>query len=90
MKVLVPDDGEPKASVAISNVPEPTGQEGNVHAPGGQNPQTTLVLGFADVRSAHHMVLLLIALTSPEESGLVLGDLLMQRLMKAIEAHEEP
>ena len=49
-----------------------------------------MVLRFADLRPFHHVVLLLIIFSGPEESGLVLGDLLVERLMKAVEAHEEP
>ena len=89
MQVLVLDYSKPETSISIGNVPEPTGQEGNVHAPGGQNPKTALVLGFAYIWPADHVVLLLIMLAIPVEAGLNFGDLLVDRFMEVVETHKE-
>ena len=74
----------------LRNAPKPAGKEGNIHALRAHDAKASLLPGFADVGPAHHMVLLLVALTSPEEPRLVFGHLLMEGLMKAIEAHEKP
>ena len=89
-KVLITDDGKLEASVPIGDTPKPAGQESNVHASRGQYPKAALVFGFADVWPAHHMILLLVPLASPEKPRLVFGDLLMEGLMKAIETHGKP
>lgn len=88
-KVLITNDVEPEATVTVGDPPKPLSQQGDVHALGRHDPQTTLVAGLADVGLAHRVVFLLIALSSPVKTRLVLGNLVMQGLMETIDAHHE-
>ena len=83
-QVFVPDDVEPKTTTALRDVPKPLGEKGDIHSLRAHNAQAALLPGLANVRPTDHMILLLASLSRPKESGLVLGNLLVQSFMKKV------
>ena len=70
-------------------MPEPAGEEGNVHALRAHDAKASLLPGLADVGPNNHMIFLLVIVPDPIEAALDFGDIVMEGLVKAVEAHKE-
>ena len=88
-QIFVPDNVKPKTAHALQDAPQPTGEKSDVHPLRTHNAQAALLSGLANVRPTDHMILLLVILASPVEARLDFGNLMVQGLVEAVEAHKK-